>query len=184
MSTITSSDSFNKTKKKNNWRQKMRKKVSTLVHTKRSDEMVGVNSLDYETGDFTESQQRTSAEEKAKEKTYQDIRESDSIQRAMTDLHRRSKLLNNFAIMNSTGFIKIIKKFDKKIPLWKGIFSEVLTDGYVCKDGKEVQELSERMVSNFNHVILSYYLVLKKYKYPTSHFTFLSIGEIVCQVVL
>jgi len=76
------------------------------------------------------------------------LRESDSVRRAMTDLHRRSKLLGNFAILNSTGFIKIIKKFNKKFSALKGTYADI-SDGFICGDGKGVRELSENMESLF-----------------------------------
>eukprot|EP00611_Tribonema_gayanum_P031000 TRINITY_DN879_c0_g7_i1.p1 TRINITY_DN879_c0_g7~~TRINITY_DN879_c0_g7_i1.p1 ORF type:complete len:710 (+),score=202.63 TRINITY_DN879_c0_g7_i1:218-2347(+) len=44
-----------------------------------------------------------------------DIRETESLQRAMSDIYRDLTLLRNFAILNYTGCVKILKKHDKKL---------------------------------------------------------------------
>ncbi len=106
-----------------------------------SDDLDGVHDSDEDVEDLTQSQR-----EDKKLKAYHAIKESDSVQRAMIDLHRRSKLLNNFAIMNSTGFVKIIKKFDKTFPSRKGMFKQIKANGFICGDGKEVSDLSDKMV--------------------------------------
>ena len=41
------------------------------------------------------------------------VKEAESIQRALVDQYRTAKLLHNFAIMNYTGFVKIVKKHNK-----------------------------------------------------------------------
>ena len=124
----------------------MRSQMTTMIMPKKlidiSNDMEGVDSDDEDDEDLTESQRKD-----AKVSAYQAIRESDSVQRAMTDLHRRSKLLSNFAIMNSTGFIKIVKKFDKSFPLREGMFRDVTKNGYICGDGEKIAALSEKMVS-------------------------------------
>lgn len=73
------------------------------------------------------------------------IRESDSIQRALADLYRTSKLLHNFAIMNYTGFIKIIKKHDKVFPYFKGSYKTMTQSSEVCDGASSVEELSGKM---------------------------------------
>ena len=54
------------------------------------------------------------------------VRVSESIKRALAELYRTSKLLSNFAHLNSTGFIKIIKKFKKNYPEEKARFEHIV----------------------------------------------------------
>ena len=70
--------------------------------------------------------------------------ESDSIKRAVVDLHRNVKLLENFSIMNYTGFIKIIKKYDKTVIEGKGSFKFLCSDTRF-HDGHEAATLGMRM---------------------------------------
>lgn len=74
-----------------------------------------------------------------------ELKESDSIQRAMTDLYRTAKLLHNFAIMNYTGFVKIIKKHDKTLKEYKGKHKDMTKPSSVCNEGKDVEKFSEKM---------------------------------------
>lgn len=74
------------------------------------------------------------------------LKASDSIQRAMTDMYRTAKLLHNFAIMNYTGFVKIVKKHDKTFTEYKGKFKKFTVESEVCNGGKNVAKLEERMV--------------------------------------
>lgn len=70
-------------------------------------------------------------------------KEEDSIQRATIDLHRNAKLLINFAILNYTGFVKIIKKFRKKAENAKEAFKDDLNN--MNKDGREAEILANDM---------------------------------------
>jgi len=72
------------------------------------------------------------------------LRESDSIKRALKDLHRTAKLLGNFAIINFTGFVKITKKFQKTFPGRKNQFSDI-TEDRICNKGKVPLDLAEKM---------------------------------------
>lgn len=74
------------------------------------------------------------------------LKASDSIQRAMTDMYRTAKLLHNFAIMNYTGFVKIVKKHDKTFKEYKGRFEKCTLESEVCNGGKDVERLEDRMV--------------------------------------
>lgn len=73
------------------------------------------------------------------------LREADSIQRALVDHYRSAKLLNNFAIMNYTGFVKIVKKHDKTMPDRKGRYKKAIAPEKICNEGKAVEELAARM---------------------------------------
>lgn len=75
------------------------------------------------------------------------VKEEDSIQRAIIDLHRTSKLLLNFTILNYTGFVKIIKKYRKKTEGDKKNFQDDLNN--VNKDGREAEILANDMELNY-----------------------------------
>ena len=70
--------------------------------------------------------------------------EADSIKRALIDQYRTSKLLHNYAIMNYTGFVKIVKKHDKTLPEKKGRYKATIAAKNLCEEGRAVEELSER----------------------------------------
>ena len=76
------------------------------------------------------------------------LRESDSIKRALTDLHRTTMLLHNYDVMNFTGFIKIIKKHDKSFPSRKGRFKGFMKKADVI-EGNESEQLGSRMEKLF-----------------------------------
>jgi hypothetical protein len=71
----------------------------------------------------------------------QRIRESDSVQRALVDHYRTTKLLHNFSIVNYTGFVKIVKKHDKTFPEFKGKYRNAVNDANVCNEGKSTEVL-------------------------------------------
>ena len=73
------------------------------------------------------------------------IAEADSIQRALVDQYRSSKLLHNFAIMNYTGFVKIVKKHDKTLPDRKGKFKTLTEAHNICDEGSAVEKLSQKI---------------------------------------
>mmetsp|Transcript_29503 Transcript_29503/g.81084 ORF Transcript_29503/g.81084 Transcript_29503/m.81084 type:complete len:913 (-) Transcript_29503:29-2767(-) len=73
------------------------------------------------------------------------IREAESIQRAIVDLYRTAKLLQNYAIMNYTGFVKIVKKHDKTNPDDKGKFKSLIQPSNICNEGKAVEALAQRL---------------------------------------
>jgi len=80
-------------------------------------------------------------------KSQNDIsREIESVKRAIIDLHRRSKLLENFAIMNTTAFVHIIKKFESILMEHQGRFSFVGNDDIICGGGVQASSLCEKMV--------------------------------------
>ena len=71
------------------------------------------------------------------------LKETNSIKRAIIDLHRQTTLLLNFAVLNYTGFVKIIKKYEKKVANSKGQFSDVIQ--YTNNDGKSAKALADAM---------------------------------------
>ena len=75
-------------------------------------------------------------------------KEADSIKRALTDMHRRVKLLSNYAIINSTGFVKIVKKFLKQFPHKKDEYKQI-KEGFICGEGARVDTLSSKMEQHY-----------------------------------
>jgi SPX domain protein involved in polyphosphate accumulation len=53
--------------------------------------------------------------------------EAESIKRALADLYRWVKLLENYSILNYTGFVKIIKRHDKNLPVEKDKFRNLFS---------------------------------------------------------
>ena len=72
------------------------------------------------------------------------IAKAESIKRSLVDQYRVAKLLQNYAIMNITGFVKIIKKFDKTVPSKKGRFKTALDTCNMLNDAKAVETLSTK----------------------------------------
>ena len=82
----------------------------------------------------------------------QRIREAESIQRALVDQYRTAKLLHNYAILNFTGFVKIVKKHDKGIPEEKGKYKQAIRPTEICNEGKAIEEhaaLLERLYASW-----------------------------------
>ncbi len=71
----------------------------------------------------------------------EDLVKAEKIRRNFIDQYRVAKLLKNYAMMNLTGFVKIIKKFDKTIPLEKGRFKKALDNQCMLNDAKAVDVL-------------------------------------------
>ena len=89
-----------------------------------------------------------SDEEAVKSDMLDVLRESDSIKRALTDLHRSTMLLNNYDVMNFTGFIKIIKKHAKSFPSRKGRFKGFMKKADII-EGNASEEVANRMEKLF-----------------------------------
>jgi hypothetical protein len=84
-------------------------------------------------------------EKEQKASLSRQIKEAESIQRALVDQYRTAKLLHNFAIMNYTGFVKIVKKHDKSLPRKKGRYKLAITPVNICNEGNAVEALAARM---------------------------------------
>jgi len=57
----------------------------------------------------------TTIEKNMKRNSFLGEKEMKSLQRAMREIYRDAKLLQNFGIINYTGFVKILKKHDKML---------------------------------------------------------------------
>lgn len=122
-------------------RKAVKRHVSTMITGEEEEEdLETIEELDESTDeeDVTKGKHTTPKRRR--------IREADSIKRDMMDLYRRAKLLGNFGIMNSTGFVKIIKKFEKAFPEKKGYFAFITKNGSICDDGRSATVLCDKMV--------------------------------------
>jgi hypothetical protein len=135
--------SYNFKKKKKQLLEDMRRTLQKKMHafSKNGGKLTEDHNGDYELDNFELG--GLSASERSQ--TNDKVKEADSIRRALTDLHRRAKLLMNYAMINSTGFIKIIKKFTKHFPEKKDEYAEVLEESFICGGGKRVRGLCSRM---------------------------------------
>jgi hypothetical protein len=86
-----------------------------------------------------------SSPQQTKELKQQQEREAESIQRALVDLYRTAKLLQNFCIMNYTGFVKIVKKHDKTNKENKNKYASAVQSDTICNAGKDVETLADTM---------------------------------------
>jgi hypothetical protein len=130
-----------RTHKFKNMRKAVKRHVSTMITGEEEEEdLETIEELDESTDeeDVTKGKHTTPKRRR--------IREADSIKRDMMDLYRRAKLLGNFGIMNSTGFVKIIKKFEKAFPEKKGYFAFITKNGSICDDGRSATVLCDKMV--------------------------------------
>ena len=82
---------------------------------------------------------------------HEDVAKAESIKRSLVDQYRIAKLLQNYAMMNVTGFVKIIKKFDKTIPLQSGRFQSALESQAMLNDARAVERLSMRYEEIYAH---------------------------------
>ena len=100
-------------------------------------------------GSFASTKDRDSDNDN--ERQFQ--KEVQSIQRALVDLYRRVKLLHNFAIMNYTGFVKIVKKHDKTLPAEKkNQYQQAIRSKNICDEAKSVETMAnyvERLYANW-----------------------------------
>jgi SPX domain protein involved in polyphosphate accumulation len=67
-----------------------------------------------------------------------------SINRALVDQYRSAKLLHNFAILNYTGFVKIVKKYEKTLPDRKGRLKGALEPQNLFNEGKAIDSLATK----------------------------------------
>ena len=114
--------------------EKIQRKGAQIVHKRTQSETTPL-------GEGVEEEN----DQDLKQEKVQWDREVDSIQRALMDLYRRSKLLQNYAIMNYTGFIKIVKKHDKTLKAHKGRYKQAIRPENICNEGKAVEKLAEYM---------------------------------------
>lgn len=78
--------------------------------------------------------------------------EAESIKRALADLYRWAKLLENYSILNYTGFVKIIKRHDKNFPSEKDKFRNIFnssTTVYSFSSSIDAEKLCEHMETIF-----------------------------------
>jgi len=129
-------------KRKQTLANKMVSRIQRAVHNETSSKPIHI-SHESTSGDPFLADDPTGVEG---DEYFAKLKASDSIQRAMTDMYRTAKLLHNFAIMNYTGFVKIVKKHDKTFKEYKGKYKNFTVESEVCNGGKDVAKMEERMV--------------------------------------
>jgi len=72
------------------------------------------SDIDIESKGNSNSTVRVSRNSLSGSAKFNKLAESDSIKRALIDMSRTLKLLSNFAVMNYTGFVKILKKVSER----------------------------------------------------------------------
>ena len=75
---------------------------------------------------------------------HEDVVKAETVRRDFIDQYRENKLLQNYAMMNVTGFVKIIKKFDKSVPSKKGRFKKALENQCMLNDARANEVLSNK----------------------------------------
>eukprot|EP00546_Thalassionema_frauenfeldii_P015736 CAMPEP_0178913190 /NCGR_PEP_ID=MMETSP0786-20121207/10702_1 /TAXON_ID=186022 /ORGANISM="Thalassionema frauenfeldii, Strain CCMP 1798" /LENGTH=815 /DNA_ID=CAMNT_0020585899 /DNA_START=80 /DNA_END=2527 /DNA_ORIENTATION=+ len=71
-------------------------------------------------------------------------KELNSIHRALLDQYRTIKLLKNFYVLNYTGFVKILKKFNKINPEREDKYEDKLKDENIFDASKACEKLEEK----------------------------------------
>ena len=75
------------------------------------------------------------------------VKKLDSIQRAITDIYRTSKLLHNYCILNYTGFSNITRLYDRTFIQYKGKLKD-----RVCEDyGAQTEQMSSKLEQMYSH---------------------------------
>lgn len=69
---------------------------------------------------------------------------AETIRRSLVDQYRIAKLLQNYAMLNVTGFVKIVKKFNKTLPSEDGRYKKALEAHNMLNDAKAVEILSSK----------------------------------------
>lgn len=106
---------------------------------------------------------------------------TESLSRSCNDIYRQMNYLQNFAVMNYTGFIKIIKKHDKVTklktpqPILKEINEKGFSDGKLIRD--LIRDMEELYAGVFHHgnVLVARGDLLMKHR-PASDWQMLHIG--------
>jgi hypothetical protein len=78
--------------------------------------------------------------------------QAESIKRSIVSQYRSAKFLQNYAMLNITGFVKIAKKFDRIVPSKAGKYQDALDSSNMMNDAKDVEKLSaqyERYYANW-----------------------------------
>ena len=113
------------------------------------------NDIDLNYDDEDEDDHKDGKKHKMDKVEYQKrVAEADSIKRSLISQYRSAKLLQNYAIINITGFVKIAKKFDKTVPEEKGKFRECLQSKNMLNDGKAVGKFCrEKRIETLENIL-------------------------------
>eukprot|EP00611_Tribonema_gayanum_P030998 TRINITY_DN879_c0_g5_i1.p1 TRINITY_DN879_c0_g5~~TRINITY_DN879_c0_g5_i1.p1 ORF type:complete len:880 (+),score=277.87 TRINITY_DN879_c0_g5_i1:381-2642(+) len=91
----------------------------------------------------------------SRETSAADALESDSLQRAMSEIYRDLTLLRNFAIINYTAAVKLLKKHDKKLAKPKGPRKRTTSTSSLHSMGMSFRGLQPQATKNTDAAILA-----------------------------
>ncbi|KAG5190537.1 EXS family-domain-containing protein [Tribonema minus] len=91
----------------------------------------------------------------SRETSAADALESDSLQRAMSEIYRDLTLLRNFAIINYTAAVKLLKKHDKKLAKPKGPRKRTTSTSSLHSMGMSFRGLQPQAPKNTDAAILA-----------------------------
>jgi hypothetical protein len=77
------------------------------------------------------------------------IADAEMIKRFLVSQYRIAKYLHNYAMLNITGFVKIVKKFDKNVPSCAGKFKTSLEARNMMDDAEDVETLIKKYETNY-----------------------------------
>ena len=77
------------------------------------------------------------------------IADAEMIKRFLVSQYRIAKYLHNYAMLNITGFVKIVKKFDKNVPSCAGKFKTSLKARNMMDDAEDVETLIKKYETNY-----------------------------------
>lgn len=122
-------------------------KGATNKHPQDLPDIEGVFQESFnEEDEVLEDTQVEEANKRNTQKELDRVKKLDSIQRAITDVYRTSKLLHNYCILNYTGFSEIARLYDRKFTQHKGKLKNK-----VCEDGLQTEQMASRLEHMYSH---------------------------------
>lgn len=119
-------------------------KVATNKHPRDLPDIEGVfqESFNEDDDDVVHQDEEEKEEDNKRnaQKELDRVKKLDSIQRAITDIYRTSKLLHNYCILNYTGFSDIARLYDRKFIQYKGKLKDK-----VCEDGQQTEKMAAKL---------------------------------------
>jgi hypothetical protein len=70
--------------------------------------------------------------------------QTESIKRSIVSQYRSAKFLQNYAMLNITGFVKVAKRFDMVVPSKAGEYKKALEASNMMNDARDVEELLQQ----------------------------------------
>jgi len=123
------------------------KKSSRMLQRSFSVAIIGNDSVTKSTSNaFYESDEEDnnlSNDEKASVMQIQ--KETESMKQSISDLYRRTQLLSNYAIINTSGLLQSVKKFRRNLPDHMNKLQDIKDERNICNGGAGSVRLSNEM---------------------------------------